>query len=187
MSNLLTVQAGQTNVSLLGFSLGAGDKFLVSDEELDLMAPAAFPGVVVSSPGILFSPVVALTSISADDTQYATWTPGYSGRVKNWGAIVTTAVTTAARLADLGLFIDQDGGGSLARARVSDSVLALRSATLTPAGASVAASNITPKTAATPETFGPTSVISIRTVAAPTAFAEGAVVFFVVLDPPVRV
>lgn len=187
MSQLLTVQAGQANVSLLGYSLTANDKFLVSDEEMDQLSPAAFPGVLVSSPGILFSPVVSLSTINADDFQAATWTPGYPGRVKSWGCIVTTVASTASKSASLGLFIDQDGAGSLARARVSDSLLTLTTATVTPAGAGLAASNIKPLTALTPETFGATSVISIRAVGAPTTFTEGAVVFFVELDPIVRI
>lgn len=179
---IVQLQAGTANVTIGKGVYNATDRLIMSRREFSKVSSDAFTALLTDlGPGILCSAPISLSTVSADATTYATITPGFAGRVSAAFALVTTAATTAARLATLRLFIDQDGGGAAVNTAIDGGVISLTSANATPAGKVLPATRIG-WSLANPAEFGPTSVLTFRTTAAPTTFVEGAVVFGVVLD-----
>lgn len=184
MAQIVTVQSGQSQVRLpTRVVYTANDKVLLSDSDFDSLSSSAFTATLTDSgPGILTA-VVSLSSITTNNQTVATFTPGFAGSIRHISAIVTTAATTAARLATVGVFIDQDGAGSsFADVECNGGRLALTSANATPISKVLGGTNVT-FSSANPNTFTSSSQVKIKTVAAPTAFAEGAVAFLVFVEP----
>lgn len=180
---IVQVQAGQTQVMIGKGVHTANDKILMSRGEFNKVDAGAFTSILTDlGPGLLVSAPVNLSSISANNTAYATITPGFAGRLSAVFAIITTAVTTAAKAATLQAFIDQDGAGSAVATAVSGGVLALTSANATPAGKIISGSRII-WSSANPMDFTKDSVITFRTTSAPTTFSEGAAIFGCLVAP----
>lgn len=183
MGQIVQVQSGQSQIVLGKVLKGSLDKFVVSDDQFDRLSTDAFTAALTDlGPSILSSAPVSLSTVSANNTAYATLTPGFAGTLRSVAAIVTTAASTAAKSATLQAFIDQDGAGSAADVAVNGGILALTTALVTPAGKVIPGTNIK-KSAANPNEFGKDAVIKFKTTALPTTFVEGAVIFVAFIDP----
>lgn len=187
MAQIVQVQSNQSQVRLpTRVTYAATDKVLLSDADFDSLSSATFTSVLTDlGPGILTA-VVSLSTITTNGQTVATFTPGFAGAVRGAVAIVTTAATTAAKLATVGVFIDQDGAGSAADVECNGGRIALTSANATPVSKVLGGTNIT-YTSANPNTFTASGQVKIKTVAAPTAFAEGAVAFVLFVEPSTTV
>lgn len=187
MSRIVQVASGQTNVDINKALLSAGNLAIMSLSDFRKVNQAAIPSVILDlGPGILMTAPVVLSSITTNAQIVATITPGFVGRISAAFAVVTTPVTTAAKLATVNVFIDQDGGGPLVNtptASLGATGIPLTSANATPAGALVPAAMITYDNNLFPSTFIAASVITFVTTAIPTAFVEGAVMFGLLLAP----
>jgi hypothetical protein len=117
--------------------------------------------------GTIWSIPVTLANITGAGDVVTTYTPGFAGTIEKFSACVTTAVTTGSKAATLNL--------EIGTTNVTGGSLALTSANCTPLGAVVDATAITAA-----NQFIATDSISVE-AATVTAFAEGAVVLFVVL------
>jgi hypothetical protein len=111
--------------------------------------------------------IPALAGIAANSV-IARFTPGFAGRVKSISFAVATAVTTAAKSANLQAGIGAAGAAFGAITQTTGGVLALTSANATPAGAAVYGSAITAA-----NTFTAAQEVSVVANAV-TAFVEGA-------------
>ena len=181
---IVQVQSGQNNISVGKTVLNSLDKAILSRREFNKLDPNIFGATLTDlGPGILTSAPVTLSGITTNAQTVATITPGFAGRVSAVFAVITTAVTTAAKLANIGLFIDQDGAGSAVNTQASGGVIALTSANATPAGKIIPGTRIV-WSAANPQDFVAASVLTFITTSLPTAFVEGIAVFGVVLDAP---
>lgn len=191
MSQILQVQSGRTNVQCPdGLVRGSLEKFLVDDRTHDRLATGSFVSDLTDlGPGVLLSGIISLSSVSANNTDYATITPGFSGQVRSSFAIVTTVASTAGKSATLGLFIDQDAGGSATKVQCLGGSITLTTATVTPAAGKIPGTNIVAmdRAGTQPNQFSKDATIVFRTTSAPTAFVEGAVIFGVVVEPIARV
>jgi hypothetical protein len=112
MSRIVQVQSGQSQVNLNKLLLDQNAKALLSDYDFAKKVTAgAFTSTLTDlGPGILLSSAVNLTNTTEDTRTLATITPGFAGRVTDAFAIVTTAVSTAAKLANVQVFVDQAAG-----------------------------------------------------------------------------
>lgn len=181
MSRLVQVKGGQLQVDLNRQLLTAGDKALLSDIQFNRDALGLSAVLTDLGPGMLLTAPIALSGITTNAQTVATITPGFAAKLDQVFCIVTTAATTAAKLATIGVFIDPDGAGSAPATAVSGGVLALTSATVTPVN-TVIGGSIVVDSGATPTRFGKTAVLTFVTTALPTAFVEGAVMFGVMLE-----
>lgn len=112
-------------------------------------------------------PIPALSSI-ANAGVVARYKPGFKGRVSKVEVMVTTPVTTGSKLATLTTKVAGVAG--------TGGVVALTSANMTPAGASVQGTDVTALD------FGPTDELTVD-ASAVTAFVEGAAVLLMTLEP----
>lgn len=104
------LQATANNISAPGVPLLAtNDKVVVTQREYANIAKGSALGSELTDlgPGILLTAVTNLTALADDDQLVASITPGFPGRVVSAFAIVGTAVSTASRLASVGVFIDE--------------------------------------------------------------------------------
>jgi hypothetical protein len=90
--------------------LASTEKVIVSDREYARMPSTFLNNLDDLGPGVLYSPVVLLNTITEDEQVVATFAPGFRGQVLSVFAVVTTAVTTALKDATLGVYLDRDGG-----------------------------------------------------------------------------
>lgn len=181
MSRLVQVKAGQSNVDLNRQLYTANDKVLLSDIQYNRDALGLTNILTDLGPGMLLTAPITLSGITTNGQTVATITPGFAAKLDQVFAIVTTAATTAAKTANIGVFIDPDGGGSAPATRVSGGDLALTSANATPAG-KLLGGTLVIDSGTTPVRFGTAAVITFVTTALPTAFVEGAVIFGVLLE-----
>lgn len=113
MGQIVKVQSGQKNV-VLGKVLKTGlDQFLVSDDQFDKLASGAFTSVLTDlGPAVLASAPINLSSITEANDVLATFSPAFDGTVRSLAAVVTTAVTTGSKSAEIKAWIDYDAGTS---------------------------------------------------------------------------
>jgi len=177
MAQIVQVKAGQDEVRLPDrVTHTATDKVLLTDAQFDSLNSGAFTSVLTDlGPGIMAA-VVDLTDADADAKTIATFTPGFAGVIRSVVAIVSTAATTSGKSATVGVFVDGT--------EINGGRIALTSANATPVGTVLGATNVT-FSSANPNNFSSTDSITIKTVAAPTTFAEGTVAFVVFLEPTV--
>lgn len=114
---------------------------------------------------MLLSIPVFLAAIAGAGDVVTTIRPGVHGKIENVEFVVTQAVTTAAKAADLNLEIDTTN--------VTGGVVALTSAAATPLGKAIAGTAITANNTLTPE-----SELSVE-AANVTAFSEGSGVLLI--------
>lgn len=121
----------------------------------------------VNQPSTIWNHQIPLAKLANGDI-VTTFTPGFSGTIVGFGAIVSDPATTGSKAATLNLEIGTTNltGGSLA----------LTSANMTPLGAVVAATAITAA-----NTFTATDTISIE-ASSVTAFVEGEINLYVVIQ-----
>lgn len=110
MSRILQVKSGKNNIMFGHLLLNQSDKAVVTDREFARLTPTFLTTVDDLGPGILYSPIVLLNSITEDEQVVATITPGFAGRIRQIWAQVVVAVTTASKDATVGAYIDQDVG-----------------------------------------------------------------------------
>jgi hypothetical protein len=110
MARILQVKSGKNNISAGHLLLASTEKVIVSDREYARMPSTFLTNLDDLGPGVLYSPVVLLNTITEDEQVVATFTPGFRGQVLSVFAIVTTAVTTGSKDATLGVYLDRDGG-----------------------------------------------------------------------------
>ena len=108
------VQVAATGVTSIGQRAAAqNDRLLLSDFEFDRLSASLFPATLTDlGPGILATAPVLLTSITEAGKEVATFSPLYMGVVKAVCAVVTTAASTAAKLASVGVYIAGPNGVS---------------------------------------------------------------------------
>lgn len=114
---------------------------------------------------------ITLANITGAGDVVTTWTPGFAGRIEALNFVVTTAVTTAAKLATL--------NAEIGTTNVTGGLVALTSANCTPLGAVVAGTAVTAA-----NSFGAADTVSIE-AASVTAFSEGAGVLLITVSSPV--
>lgn len=181
MSRLVQVKAGQSNVDLNRQLYTQNDKVLLSDKEYANDTPGLTAVITDLGPGMLLSGVVSLSSITTNGQTVATITPGFAGKLEQVFAIVNTVASTAAKVANIGVFIDPDGAGSAAASRVSGGDIQLLTAGVTPVNKIIPGTLIR-DTGTTPVRFSSAAVITFVTTALPTAFVEGAVTFVAMFE-----
>lgn len=175
MAQIIQVASGKANISIDRQLLAANDKAVISQREAArLLSTALGDEILDLGPGLLFTAPINLTAINSDSYASTAIVPGFRGRIVATFALVTTAASTASRTASLQLTIDDDP--------VSGGAIVLTSANFTPAGKVVAATRIVDGAADT-NVFAADSEIQWQTTAAPTTFAEGVVVFGVLVAP----
>jgi hypothetical protein len=158
--------AGQTTATI-AFNAAAA----AVQSALEALSNIAVGDVVCAGGALPGTPVTITFGGSlagADVAQITAASGGLTGGTTPTATVTTTTPGTA-------------GTDGLSATATSGGAITLTSANVTPAGRILPFSRIV-WSAANPMDFGATSVISFRTTAAPTAFAEGAVVFGVVLD-----
>jgi len=108
------VQVAATGVTSIGQRAAAqNDRVLLSDFEFERLPAALFPGTLTDlGPGVLASGIITLSSITEAGKEVATFSPLYSGTVRAACALVTTAASTAAKLASVGIAIAGPNGVS---------------------------------------------------------------------------
>lgn len=151
--------------------LPSGTKVIVSTADSKKIAASALADELIDlGPGLVFSTVSLLTGASADGVTVATLTPGFHGRVVSTFAVVTTAVTTPGDSANIKLRI---AGVDVVGGRLS-----LTSASATPAAKVLGGTQVVAK-----NEFTAAQSLTFVVDGAPVAFAEGAVMYGVLLAP----
>lgn len=113
MGQIVQVKTGQNQIVLGKVLTPALDKFVVSDDQFDKLSSASFTATLTDlGPSVLVSAPVLLNSITEANDVLVTFTPEFAGTIRGLSAIVTTAVTTAAKLAEIKAFVDNDSGTS---------------------------------------------------------------------------
>lgn len=170
------IKAGLTNVQLPnGKSYDGGKVVELTEEEYKSLAATALgdevldAGTSVPVPGStnLTEIAVPVTLASIVDGEVTRIKPGFAGTIVGFCAVVTTAVTTAAKTTTLNLEINS--------VNVTGGLITVTSAAATPVGAKIVASAITAANAFTAE-----QEIKIE-AASTTAFVEGKVTLFVLV------
>lgn len=114
MSQLVQVAQANTAITSLGQRAGAqNDQVLLSDFEFDRLSVGNFSTILTDKgPGILATAPINLSTLNEAGLQVATFTPTYSGVIRSIAALVTTAASTAAKLASVGVYTVGSGGVS---------------------------------------------------------------------------
>ncbi len=113
MGQIVKVQSGQDNVVLGKILRTALDQFVLSDDDFDKLSDAIFTSVLTDlGPSVLATAPVTLSGITEANDVLATFTPSFDGKIRSVAALVTTAVTTAAKAAQIKVWIDKDTGTS---------------------------------------------------------------------------
>lgn len=134
----------------------------------DVVTIALYPRVSSGSShgnSVLSIPVKLATVANGD--LVTTYVPGFAGKIKKLSAVVTAAVTTAAKGATLNL--------EIGTTNLTGGVLTLTSANCTPLGAVIDATAITAA-----NSFGASDSISVE-AASVTTFVEGEILLLIVL------
>jgi hypothetical protein len=179
MSHQVLIMPGLTNVDLPnGGTYQGGQSVWLDDEDYSRLSATVFGTTLIDAAGQtivtgdtnthIWSQPILLSSI-ANGSLPVTITPGYAGTITGWQALVTTPVTTAAKLSTLGLLINATAVGT------TPTTLALTSAAATPAGKVIAGSAV-----AGANIFDNNDILTV-TAASTTTFVEGRIllqVFF---------
>lgn len=105
------VQTNATQVSIDRRLLPTSTKVVLSQRDYAKLAASAVADELVDlGPGILFTAPYSLSGATEAGQVLATITPGFAGRVVNSFAVVTTAVSTAAKSASVQTFVDSVPG-----------------------------------------------------------------------------
>lgn len=166
-------QTATDNVSIDRRLLPSGTKVVVSTADAKKIAGSAIADELTDlGPGLVFSGAIALTTLADDEDVVATVTPGFPGRVVAAFAVASTAVTTAAKSANVRVTVD---GTPL-----NGGLIQLTSAKLAAVGNTVGASTISDQVA---QDFGAADNITFVVEGAPVDFTEGAVLFGLLVAP----